>query len=311
MADGTVRPNQNGGRVSPAGECQLAGGEAVGSIPCGEIHVVVLFHRERGVEACQHGRGVVEIGSRERTGPQYVDHTDREQGGSHPVPADIKQVEGEGVVVEPMVSEGIAPELRGGHEDPVRGDRLSQLAGKHRARVSGGLREFGCHRLVGLLHLLNGLGQVGRPLPDRPLKVGIPLGEACLPESDFPGHGGKTPRETPQLVRPPLDAFECLFPLFVGAFFKIGRNRLKLADRPGNPPGDKKDNPDQEGHPEAPDDCGLNGQFARGSHDELVRNFKHQLPSGVPALGPINHLVTAIFQAQPAAGTGKDFTDAR
>jgi len=95
---------------------------------------------------------VAEVGLRQRLGAEGVEGRDREQGRADAVAADVEQVHGEVVVVDPAVAERVAPELGRGDEPPVGPDRsLLELLGQEREDVFGGLGDvLGQHLLAPL-----------------------------------------------------------------------------------------------------------------------------------------------------------------
>ena len=95
----------------------------IDAVPDGEVQAVLLVHLERVVERGEHLAGLAEVGLGQRLRPQRVHGRDREQGRADAVAADVQQVEGEMVVVEPVVAERIAAQLGRGDEPPVGPDR--------------------------------------------------------------------------------------------------------------------------------------------------------------------------------------------
>ena len=304
-----LRMDQDGRRVAAAGVAQLPPASGVDPVPSGEEHVIVLLHREGVVEAGEDGGGIVKIGPRERRGAQHIDDTYGKKGRPHAMAAYIQQVEGEMVVVEPMIAEGVPAQLRGGHKDPVRCDRAMKPLRKHRPGIGRRLGEFGRHDPVGLFHLLLGEGKVGGAFADRPLEVGVPLGEAFLPEADFPGHRGETAGKASQFVVAFPDAIKHPRAILVGAALEIGGHRLQFADRPGNPACRVKNNGQQKEQADSPDGSRLGRQRVCRCHDELVGDLHHQLPAGVLTLRPVDHLAAPILESHPSAATGQNLPE--
>ena len=122
MKHSPIRRDQHRGGVTSAGKAQIVGGESVDAIPGGKIHVVVMLHWKGFVQVAQDIGGITEVRVNQGGSAQHVHHADGEQGSTDTVPADIEQIQGERVVVDPVIAEGISPKLRGGDEHPVRGN---------------------------------------------------------------------------------------------------------------------------------------------------------------------------------------------
>ena len=109
--------------MAAAGVVDPAGGPVVDAVPDREVQAVLLVHLERPVQGGEDLAGLAEVGLGQRLRPQGVQGRDREQGGADAVAADVEQVEGEVVVVEPVVAERVAAQVGGGDEPPVGPDR--------------------------------------------------------------------------------------------------------------------------------------------------------------------------------------------
>jgi hypothetical protein len=114
----------------------------------------VLLHLERFVHAREHCRRVAEIQIGQGLGTQRLERGDREQRRADAVAADVEQVEGEVVVVDPVVPEGIAAELCRGHVAPL-GERRPGLDrfGQQRDDVIGRARQLRSQLLLALEQL--------------------------------------------------------------------------------------------------------------------------------------------------------------
>ena len=75
------------------------------AIPDGEEQTVLLIHLKRVIERAQDLTRLPEVSLWQRLRPQCVHRRDRKQRRSNAMPADVQQVEGEMVVVEPVVAE--------------------------------------------------------------------------------------------------------------------------------------------------------------------------------------------------------------
>jgi hypothetical protein len=99
-----------------------------------------FFHRKRVVERLQHRGRITKIRARRECGSaQHVDDGDGEQRRADAVAADIQQVDGEMIVVDAVVAEGIAAELGGGHQQPVGRGRFGALVGQDGEDVAAGI----------------------------------------------------------------------------------------------------------------------------------------------------------------------------
>lgn len=103
--------DEDGGRVAAAGVEEVSGGFVVDAVPEGEVHLVLFFHVEGFVHAGEDGGGVEEVDACEALGAEDVDGGDGEEGGADAMAADVEEVEGEVVVVDPVVAKGVAPEV--------------------------------------------------------------------------------------------------------------------------------------------------------------------------------------------------------
>src|SRR5450756_893203 len=92
------------------------------AIPCREVEIVVLLHRERPVERPKDLRRHSEISIRKRLGSKRVEHRYRQQRRADAMAANIEQVHREMVLVDPMIAERVAAQLKRGDKTPVRTD---------------------------------------------------------------------------------------------------------------------------------------------------------------------------------------------
>ena len=115
-------------RMSGVGIGQLAGLAVEHAVPDGEVQAVVLLHLERAVErGSTCGRiAKVDVGQRPRANGVHRGH--REQRRFHPVAADVEQEHRQVIVVQPVITEGVATELHRGDEPPVGRDRRPATA---------------------------------------------------------------------------------------------------------------------------------------------------------------------------------------
>ena len=94
-------------------------GLVIDAIPDREIEPVLLLHLKRVVEGAKHLTWHPEISLGKGLRAQGIHGGDREQGRADSVAADVEQVKGEMVVIEPVIAERIATQLGRGNEPPV------------------------------------------------------------------------------------------------------------------------------------------------------------------------------------------------
>ena len=105
--------------MPPTGIIDSPRGLVVDAVPDREEEPVLLLHLEGIVEGCKNLARHAEIGLGKGLRAQGVHGRDREQCRADSVAADIEQVEGEMVVIEPVIAKRIAAQLGRGDEPPV------------------------------------------------------------------------------------------------------------------------------------------------------------------------------------------------
>ncbi len=92
------------------------------TIPDREKQTVLLVHLESVIECAQDLARQAEIRLWQRLRSESIHGRDRKQGRADAVAADIQQVKGEMVVIEPVIAERVTPQLGRGNESPVGDD---------------------------------------------------------------------------------------------------------------------------------------------------------------------------------------------
>ena len=133
---------------------QRAARGVINAIPNREIHAVLAFHRESLVQRGEHGGGVAKISIRQRARADQVDGGYREQRCGDAMPADIEQVNGEMLFIDPVVTKRIAADFAGGVVFPIDLEGLFDRFGKNRADIARGFGEFALQAPLGFLDRL-------------------------------------------------------------------------------------------------------------------------------------------------------------
>ncbi len=94
--------------MAASGIGKLVARVVVHAVPHREGHLVLLGRGKMLVEGREHRAGIAEVGSGQRLRTQHVRHRDGKQGGANPVPGDVDEVDGQAVLVEPVVAERVA-----------------------------------------------------------------------------------------------------------------------------------------------------------------------------------------------------------
>ena len=101
---------KNGWGVTTAAPSQRPVRPIVNAIPDRKEPIAVAFALEGVIESGQHLIGLPHIGCCKRTRADHVCHGDRNQRGIQPVARDVNQVKREVIVINPMITDGVAAE---------------------------------------------------------------------------------------------------------------------------------------------------------------------------------------------------------
>ncbi len=77
----------------------------VDAVPDGEIEIVLAVHLKRLIQRAQHRFRRAEIGVQQGAGAEGIGGGDGEQRGADAVAADVQQVDGEVLSVNPVITE--------------------------------------------------------------------------------------------------------------------------------------------------------------------------------------------------------------
>src|SRR6476620_4912834 len=89
---------------------QLAIRAIIDAIPNSEESLAMLFALKSIIELGEHLIGPLHVRAEHRARADHDGDGDREQGGIETVPGDVDGVDGEMMLVHPMVAQGIAAE---------------------------------------------------------------------------------------------------------------------------------------------------------------------------------------------------------
>ena len=131
-----ARKQEDGGGMTAAGPSHGAARAVVNTIPDREEFFAMVFALEDVIQFGQHLIGLLHVGPGQCARADHVGHGDGKQRGIEPVSGDVDEVEGEVILVHPVVTDRIAAEGGGREVAPINRDQpVASAAGCSRAHI--------------------------------------------------------------------------------------------------------------------------------------------------------------------------------
>ena len=102
----------------------------VNAVPDREIQTVLIFHLESLVQRTQYRFRPTEIGVLQGAGPERIRYRDGQQRRTDAVSANVQQIKGKVLPIDPLITKGIASQFRARSEKPSTAIGSATGAGK-------------------------------------------------------------------------------------------------------------------------------------------------------------------------------------